>query len=360
MPSEAHLDHAVREGIISEDQRERILALARTDLGGQAAYASPDEPFRLFRGFRDFFLAIGILILALGLGSTMLSVLPWDSVEMNSGRSLLGAAAFAILAGVGWGFGELVTRKLRMPLASIIVVLSFCGSVAISAAFLGAAFLGGSGDIAKSVIPVIAAAASILAAVAFYLRFRLPFVLLPLGGSAVATALTLAHVFDPEIAPTHLAIVAGICGLFVFAAAMRYDLSDPNRLTRHSECAFWLHLLAAPLIVHSIFSFLSADLYAGAPYAAVIVIAIIAVLAFIALLIDRRAMLVSGLTYLGWAIGVSLSVLLGSASGPMTFLVLGLLLVGLAIGWSSVRRVILNALPRNELIARLPPATHES
>ena len=33
---------------------------------------------------------------------------------------------------------------------------------------------------------------------------------------------------------------------------MYYDLSDRTRTTRLADCAFWLHLLAAPLIVHSL------------------------------------------------------------------------------------------------------------
>ena len=33
---------------------------------------------------------------------------------------------------------------------------------------------------------------------------------------------------------------------------MRYDLSDPARETRRTDAAFWLHLLAAPLLVHTL------------------------------------------------------------------------------------------------------------
>ncbi len=35
---------------------------------------------------------------------------------------------------------------------------------------------------------------------------------------------------------------------------MRFDMTDPERLTRRTDIAFWLHLLAAPLIVHSLIS----------------------------------------------------------------------------------------------------------
>ena len=42
-----------------------------------------------------------------------------------------------------------------------------------------------------------------------------------------------------------------VSGLAVFAAAMSFDMSDRERITRWADCAFWLHLLAAPLIVRS-------------------------------------------------------------------------------------------------------------
>ena len=47
-----------------------------------------------------------------------------------------------------------------------------------------------------------------------------------------------------------------LLGVAVFLYAMRWDSSDPARLTRRSDVAFWLHLLAAPMIVHPVFTLL--------------------------------------------------------------------------------------------------------
>ena len=364
MPSEAVLDHAVREGIISDDQRARILAIARQDAGGHAQYASPDEPFRLFRGFRDFFLAIGLLIFAFGIGGSAIEFLGLDwTVLMGGDSPFAGAATFAVVAAIGWLFGELVTRRLRMPLSSIVVVMAFCGAVAIAAAFLaGGLFKGMEHDKLVFAIGCLSALAGVAAAIAYYLRFRLPFVLLPLAGSAV-TAVYMAVAFAaPTYAISHLPLLLGLLGVSVFIAAMRYDLSDPNRLTRYSECAFWLHLLAAPLVVHSVVSPFREALYSGRAEAAIYVLEIIAVLAVIALIIDRRALLVSGLVYLGSAIAVSLQTLSGPGLSfvPYTFFTLGAVLVGLGIGWTPVRRLILKLIPNGELLRRLPPAYYES
>ena len=47
-----------------------------------------------------------------------------------------------------------------------------------------------------------------------------------------------------------------LLGIGVFLFAMWWDASDRARLTRRSDVAFWLHLLAAPMIVHPVFTLL--------------------------------------------------------------------------------------------------------
>ncbi len=47
-----------------------------------------------------------------------------------------------------------------------------------------------------------------------------------------------------------------LLGIGMFLFAMWWDASDRARLTRRSDVAFWLHLLAAPMIAHPIFTLL--------------------------------------------------------------------------------------------------------
>ena len=81
---------------------------------------------------------------------------------------------------------------------------------------------------------------------------------------------------------------------------MKFDMSDRNRVTQRTDIAFWLHLLAAPLIVHSIVYPLLTE-SALSPGAAVAIVSLFAVLSLVALTVDRRALLVSSLLYLGYA-----------------------------------------------------------
>ena len=221
--------------------------------------------------------------------------------------------------------------------------------------------------------PLMFAARALVAAAAagaFYWRFKLPFALLPLAASLVVAAIGVASFIVPQAAAVSNTVVLLLCGLGVFAAAMSFDASDRERLTRRADCAFWLHLLAAPLIVHSVISLVSSPL-AGAigrpagpltPYMnaelALAVAIIVAVLAVVAVLIDRRALLVSGLAYLGGAIGYALA-----GSGPRsdpsfvvaaTLVILGAFVLTLGAGWVPLRRLLLGLVPP-AITNHLPP-----
>ena len=143
-------------------------------------------------------------------------------------------------------------------------------------------------------------------------------------------------------------------GIGVFLFAMWWDSSDPRRETRRSDVAFWLHLLAAPLIVHPIFALLGlTDGTASAPEAIVVLLVYVA-LGLTALAIDRRALLVSALAYVLYALN-SLFEQYGAVelSVALTALVIGSALLLLSAFWHSARRTVVQPLPSN-LKAKLP------
>ena len=144
------------------------------------------------------------------------------------------------------------------------------------------------------------------------------------------------------------------CGFAIFAAAMRFDMSDPLRLTRRTDIAFWLHLLAAPLIVHPIVAGFLGGRAMVDPSRALLVLAVFFALAAVAVLIDRRAILVSGLTYAGIAFGTLIRQAgLADRTVPATLLALGAFVLLLSAGWRPLRATILMALP-TDLARRLP------
>jgi predicted permease len=135
---------------------------------------------------------------------------------------------------------------------------------------------------------------------------------------------------------------------------MRFDLSDPARVTRRTDIAFWLHLLAAPLIVHPLISQFTAHDALPQVWAAVAVLALFVPLGIVAVVIDRRAMLVSGLAYAGYALSSLISTIgLADRTLPATLLALGAFVLLLSAGWRSVRTALLRLLPAH-LAHRLP------
>lgn len=131
-------------------------------------------------------------------------------------------------------------------------------------------------------------------------------------------------------------------------------MSDRERRTRRSDVAFWLHLAAAPLIAHPIFHMLGVfDGDVSVPMAAV-VLGLYVVFGCIALAVDRRALLVSSLVYVLWAMYAlfeqSGAVELAAA---LTALVIGSALLTLSAFWQPMRRSVVGML--GNFGDRLPP-----
>lgn len=155
---------------------------------------------------------------------------------------------------------------------------------------------------------------------------------------------------NPLIAPAAL-----ICGLAVFTYAMRWDMSDRIRTTQRSDIAFWLHLVAAPLIAHPLFYWMGVtDGESIGVLKAFGVLAIYLAFAVVALAIDRRALLVSALAY----VLIALAQLFRSYGAielnvALTALIIGSALLGLSAWWHAIRRQLIGLLSENTRM-RLP------
>lgn len=364
------LDIAVAEGVISKAQALQLQDLSRrTQTGDDTAVdfsQDPrDEPFRLLRGFRDIFIAIGVAVFAFGLWFAAVSQTvmfgglrsgPFEPQRLSL-SSIAIAFALCLAALV---LAEFVTRRQRLPLASLVVSVIFAAWSASLFAAIAFQIIGPSEitdarsfEAQQTKLTLAAIAGAIAGSAFFYWRYRLPFALLPLAGSLVGLATTLmVMTLGAEWVFDNLRPFIGFWGVVIFLAAMWFDIKDRLRITRFSECAFWLHLVAAPLLVHTAVGPLSA-----LALNAVAIIGIMALLSVVALLIDRRALLVSGLSYLAVAISqiLSGSRLLGGESFAITALILGAIVLALGLGWTPIRRRTLALLPFEALKSRLPP-----
>ncbi len=87
---------------------------------------------------------------------------------------------------------------------------------------------------------------------------------------------------------------------------------------------------------------------------AILVLGVVLLLALVALVTDRRAILVAGLTYAGVAFGTLIrDAGFSSRAAPLSFLALGAFVLLLSAGWHAMRGIVLRGLPA-PLADRLP------
>lgn len=343
MYSEADLQSAVAAGAISHEAAE---ALRAHSAGMRAAPSADEEHFRLITGFNDIFVTIAavlLLVAAAGIGHAI-------------GPGVPGI----LVAGGAWGLAEFFTRKRRMALPSIVLLLAFVGGVAaIPIHWLAET----NTNTPEPVGALVGAGIGLLAAGAAWLHWRRFKVPITVAAGAGALAVTIIALIvsglmagnanrDPE--PYLLPLVFA-AGLAIFAYAMRWDMTDTARETRRSDVAFWLHLLAAPMIAHPLFHWLGIsggeNIGAGS---AIGVLVVYILMGLVALAVDRRALLVSALAYvlvaLTWLFREFGMVELNVA---VTGLVIGSALLALSAFWTPIRRAVVEKLPSG-LQVRLP------
>ena len=358
MYSESDLEAAVAGGVLTPAQAASFRTFVAA---GQHSPAVDEEHFRLLTGFNDIFVAIAAAILLVAVGWIGHYVPP--NIDGNGPSPFSGL----FVAATAWGLAEYFTRQRRMALPSILLLLAFVGGTFATALFtmvsaIGPHYLDHNGQAGAIVI---AASAAIAAAGAWlhWRRFKVPITIAV--GVAAGVALVLGLIASAFVTPEmsdaqgqnlkNVLLAASLAlGIGTFLFAMRWDASDPTRQTRRSDVAFWLHLLAAPLIVHPVFELLGLTRGAATTVDAIVVIGLYVGLGLVALAIDRRALLVSALAYVLFALN-SLFRTYGAVelSVALTALVIGSALLLLSAFWASARRTVVTPLP-DGLRGKLP------
>jgi hypothetical protein len=372
MISDEALTLAVERGVITAEQ-----ALALREVAAEAAPAPPpppppappetqrmaieaqnehvdDEALRFVTGFADIFVSIG---LALFFSSSAYLI------SANFGAT----AMWAGLVVLSWLVAEFFSRKRRQALPSILLLALFAGSVFMMTTQI-IADLNPTAPLnwwhptteqgwilthASSMVP--AGLATVAATALHYWRFRVPITIAAMAAAFIASTIGLIFWLFPDFAERALSGLFLVSGLLVFLLAMIFDMSDLNRVTRRTDIAFWLHLLAAPLIVHPLISTIAEHGTQLDTNAALEILAIFLGFGVVSLIIDRRALLVSGLTYAGLAFGTLLQRSGFSDTPAATLLALGSFILILSALWHPLREAVLKLLPA-ALVDRLPHA----
>lgn len=373
MYSEDDINSAVAAGALSaeaatsfRDHVSRMRALPRQS----------EENFKLINSFNDVFVAISVVILLVAVGAIgqaiaeMIAPDTWSTTRRfdlseeelsaldaaqawRQGLQLSVSGLFVAIA--AWPLSEFFTRKRRMALPSILLLLAFVGGVFFAVFGTGMAVGTDIDEFLGASMVIVAGAIAAGAASLHWRRFQVPITVAAASGVAVISVLlAIVGVFQVDMNSTGFYLSVLVAGLIVFGFAMRWDMSDRERITRRSDVAFWLHLLAAPLIAHSIFAMIGVTQGLVGIGAALGVLAVYIAFGLLALAVDRRALLVSALAYVLFAL-TFLFRQFGAVelNFALTALVIGSALLSLSAFWQPIRAQVIGVLPEG-LRAKLP------
>lgn len=385
-----------------------------TDTSNESLAARPqDEMLPFLNNFHDIFTTIGVLILLGGLGAGVVQVM--QGLDLPEGEQGWQMVLMGLIGGVGvivWLLSALLVGKQRRILPGIVLSGAFAVAttiilvwayvqflihgVGLDEASFEAAFepvedmefgrdavmmLANGLPVWVRAIPVVAALAALLPIGAYYLNFRLPFAGGLTGLGLVGLVVAILFTLDPYTTIVWMPAVNVAAGAVLLLAGIIFDSRDPSRETRISGTAFWLHFFAAPILLGAVLNVTqlgwtfqesdfadpeSINLFAAmasdsaeANRLAAVALTVIGLFALVSLLINRRALIVSGLITAGVSIGVlvSSSGLGTGAAVAVTLLVLGGVVVLLGAAWNPVRRMLLAPFPSDGPLARIfPPA----
>jgi len=323
MISKSTLQKASDKNIINTDQIEPLYQFIKSEQLSEATL-SKEEPLKFIRSFGDVFIALGIILLVVSINMTSLTGLYY----------LIPAACFIVIA-------EWLVRIRRLALPGMVILLAILF-------FINKAFSFDNENATTLGLSIIS-----LSSLLFYLRYKMPFSLLPLAASLIS--ITVIQIgLDVLDSP----VIFVVLGLITFSVAMWFDSRDTKRKSHLSDSAFWLHLLAAPLIVHgAMLSLITSDKQWSHSFSNdILMILFFAGFFLTALFVDRRAMLVSTQIYAIYALTQLLQSDLIDSQNIMIYVLmaLGLFVIFFGTYWYKTRRIIFGFLSFSKICQYVP------
>jgi hypothetical protein len=349
------LDAAVRAGVIRSDQADD---LRRFDERLRHAPAATEEKFASISGFADVMAAIGIAMVTITLVTLVGSTFPY---------------AAALFPFACWAAARYFTEKRRLMLTSFVLFAVWaigCAGAALTLGLIATGFdpLHMYGGVqTPPVAYVLVAGVATVACYAWWRRFQLPIAFAAFAVALVNVGVNAVRAVFPQLPALGVDLVSAIVGPVMFVWAMWWDMSDVRRETVRSDVAFWMHIAAGFLIVKGAMTLLLGVKGDSASWGrmfqqiadpnhgqAAAVLILFLIFAAIALVIDRRSLLTSGMVYAVPAMIALFGVVgVGGTGIAAAFLVCGLTLTYLGVRWTAMREPLLRLLP-DGIKAQLP------
>ncbi len=314
------LEAASEQGIINKEQVEALLSFFEANVNAPDG-SDAEVHFRFVRSFGDIFITLGIIFVAIA----------GAQIDMPTYFNMI--PVLILIAATEW---LVRVRRLALPGIALLISTLYFFDQLIGFEFYEPTLL-------KTIILTVVA-------LLFYLRYKMPFTLLPIAAGCVAI---LSVTLGVDIKSDHY--IFAIFGLLIFLTAMWFDSHDQDRQHRFSDAGFWLHLLAAPLVVHGVMISLLTS--TSIPFMEFMIILFFVVFFLIALYVDRRAILVSSLSYAIFAV-INLAINQKIDMENMTlviFIAFGMFIVFFGVYWYKIRNMIFSKTNAMKLSNYVPP-----
>jgi len=314
------LEKAAEQGIISQEQVELLIGFD-ADENNNPVNGNAEEQLRFVRSFGDIFITLGIIFVSIA------------TAQFEFGTAFKIIPVLVLILTTEW-----LVRVRRLALPGIALLIS---TLYFSSQFIGLSR--NDFELANIVVPTVVA-------LLFYWRYRMPFTLMPIALGLIGI---ISSIINLDLSKAQYLII--VYGLAVFAVAMWFDSRDVVRQTRLSDAAFWLHLLAAPMVVHGVMVSLLVEI-SSLPYKELLVILFFIAFFLVALYVDRRAILVSSVSYAIYAI-VELAKNNEIHIENMTLLIFigfGVFIVVFGVYWYKIRSAIFKGVSEAALSKYVP------
>lgn len=375
------IDQGIDAGFITAEQRAALLepvALSGACESVPLQAGTESEPFRLVSGANDVLVGLGIVLLLSGLLSVLLAYFGVQS-----------RWTYFTVAAMSLALAEFITRRRKLKFSSFVLALWFAAAIAAILGMLIFEFF--VNREIENLFQLIAerenarligwaSIAFMCAVTALHLaRYRVPVMsaIIALAFASLCSLMLADFLFGEVLAVNiqlgdteqmkglarKLLYFPLVIGILLFAAGFAMDVKDRNRETLWSDCAFWMHVVSAPLMVHPLFVLATGrDIFSGSETASGsatgLVLLFIAVFLYLALIIDRRSLLVPSLAYFG-SVGIAEIIsqtaeTTGLSPVALVLLVLGSLIILFGIGWHKIRGLVVRTTLPHLLANRLP------
>ena len=365
MIDRSDLTAAVNAGVLSSEQAMRLEAFLANRRKGPSdeAGAGESENLRFLSNFNDIFITIGLIILFGGFAALFGFVIE-STIGGTESPLLIGGAMSLGIGALAWAMMEYFCLRRRMLLPSMFLALvtSIAGAAFIATIY--GSFSGAGERVFENFDPVSGVSiilswfvGGFLTAAAIFRRFGLPFSLFLMAFCAAAAV----YVFlfrsgdTPDILSGMAVFVTGIITLSI---AIMFDMRDPERVTRISDHAFWLHLAAAPQVIYGLRGVITGSVIdQGSGSEAIVILIALILLAILSLALNRRALIAASLLTFIYTLSIVFQE--NGIDGLTTFITVSMIIGGgvvfIGAGWKTARNIVLKFFPTGGIWGRLFP-----